>query len=410
MTIETKVNKFLEERNKLAEKYNSNHDSAVAILEKEDATDEEIKQAENLKTEMDSQQEGIRSLEQKIDLYKSTLEGKRMQTTQIPTSATAAEQTETGSYRSKANDYLRSKGTKISSGLKFEGKDLVIPATEFQRSAGDTGMDTSVESPKVQQTIPVAQSYVPQRTPYNVVDMKEFTNVISATTSSGKQPILKNVTSKMVPVSELKKNPSMAEPEMTEVSWEVETYRQAIPLSQEAIDDSAIDLMSLVIQNAQQIKRNTTNAAISEAYQKFTPKKVTSLDDLKQLNNVDLDTAYQRQLVVSQSFYNILDTLKDSTGNYILQSDITSPTGKSVFGIPVALVGDELLGKKGEAHAFLGDTNRAVLFADRKDLTVRWVDSTVYGQYLQAAVRFGVTVADENAGFYLTWDNSKAAK
>ena len=46
---------------------------------------------------------------------------------------------------------------------------------------------------------------------------------------------------------------------------------------------------------------------------------------------------------------------------------------------------------------------RAILFADRKNLGLRWADNEIYGQYLQAVTRFDVKVADAKAGFFLTY-------
>jgi acetyl-CoA carboxylase carboxyl transferase subunit alpha len=53
--------------------------------------------------------------------------------------------------------------------------------------------------------------------------------------------------------------------------------------------------------------------------------------------------------------------------------------------------------------AFVGDFKRGVLFADRKDLGLRWADNEIYGQYLQAVLRFGVTKVDAKAGYYVTY-------
>ena len=61
---------------------------------------------------------------------------------------------------------------------------------------------------------------------------------------------------------------------------------------------------------------------------------------------------------------------------------------------------DELIG---ENAGFVGDIKRALLFVDRKDLGLRWADNEIYGQYLQAVVRFDVKKADEKAGYYVTY-------
>ena len=128
---------------------------------------------------------------------------------------------------------------------------------------------------------------------------------------------------------------------------------------------------------------------------------------MKHINNVDLDPAYSRVIIASQSFYNFLDTVKDGNGRYLLQDSILTPSGKSVLGMPIAVVSDDTLGEAGEAHAFLGDIKRAILFANRADFMVRWVDDQIHGQYLQAGMRFGVSAADKKAGYFLTYTPKK---
>ena len=118
---------------------------------------------------------------------------------------------------------------------------------------------------------------------------------------------------------------------------------------------------------------------------------------------MNLDPAYSVSFVVSQSFYQALDTLKDKNGRYLLQDSIVSASGKVFLGHPVFVVADEVFGNAGEAHAFVGDINRAVLFVDRKELGLRWADSEIYGQYLQAVVRFDVKKADKKAGYFVTY-------
>ena len=134
----------------------------------------------------------------------------------------------------------------------------------------------------------------------------------------------------------------------------------------------------------------------------FEAKNATDLDAIKAILNVDLDPAYNVSFVVSQSFYQKLDTLKDKNGRYLLQDSIVSASGKAFLGHPVFVVADTVLGEAGEAKAFIGDVQRAVLFADRQELGLRWTDNEIYGQYLQAVVRFDVKKADAKAGYFVT--------
>lgn len=306
--------------------------------------------------------------------------------------------TEGKTYRESVNEFIRSKGRIRNEGLRFEGQDeVLVPMNEAVNPTQDGLKKSNTEKVTSKEIVTT-----PMREVKTVLDLKQFTTIHKASKGEGSYPILKKATSKMASVEELEKNPALAKPEFTDVTWKVKTYRGAIPLSQEAIDDADVDLLANVAEAANQIKVNTTNDAIGGVLKTFEAKQAADLDAIKAILNVDLDPAYNVSFVVSQSFYQKLDTLKDKNGRYLLQDSIVSASGKVFLGHPVFVVSDEAFGNVGEAHAFIGDIQRAVLFADRQELGLRWTDNEIYGQYLQAVVRFDVKKADAKAGYFVT--------
>lgn len=354
--------------------------------------------AKEIKNKREENKAAYAQLESELELYQSALE---TNTVEASGKSKPVKNDEEIDYRDAVNNFIRSKGQDVK-GLKMEGKDEVVvpynvirneivPTTDGVKKT-DT---TSITSDDI--------SYTPTKEVNTVVDLKQFTRVIPAKKGKGSYPVLKKATTKMVSVAELEKNPALAKPEFDDVDWSVLTYRGAIPLSQESIDDADVDLVAIVKEHAEEIKLNTTNDAVATVMKTFTAKTVTNLDDLKAIQNVSLDPAYNVAFVVSQSFYQFLDTVKDDNGRYMLQDSIISPTGKVFSGKTIFVVNDLAFGNAGTAHAWVGDMKRAILFADRKNLGLRWADNEIYGQYLQAVTRFDVKVADSNAGFYLTY-------
>ena len=306
--------------------------------------------------------------------------------------------TEGKTYRESVNEFIRSKGRIRNEGLRFEGQDeVLVPMNEAVNPTQD-----GLKKDKTEKVTSKEIVTTPIREVKTVLDLKQFATIHKASKGEGSYPILKQATSKMASVEELEKNPALAKPEFTDVPWKVKTYRGAIPLSQEAIDDADVDLLAIVAEAANQIKVNTTNDAIGGVLKTFEAKQAADLDAIKAILNVDLDPAYNVSFVVSQSFYQKLDTLKDKNGRYLLQDSIVSASGKAFLGHPVFVVSDTTLGATGEAKAFIGDVQRAVLFADRQELGLRWTDNEIYGQYLQAVVRFDVKKADAKAGYFVT--------
>lgn len=261
----------------------------------------------------------------------------------------------------------------------------------------------NVTSVEAQPIIPEDIKYQPEELPETFVDLKKFVNVQPVTTASGSHPILNPAQETMVSVEELAKNPELASPKFTDIDYKVKTYRGQIPVSQEALDDSEANLANIIAKNNARQAVNTSNKYIAEVMKSFEAVNTANLDDIKAIINVEIDPAYNLSLVVSQSFYQALDTLKDKNGQYLLKQDITSPTGTVLFGRPVFIIKDELFGAKGDKKAFIGDLNYAVFFADRKQASVKWVEHAIYGQVLAAYMRFDVKKGVEEAGRFLTY-------
>ncbi|MCC3755506.1 phage major capsid protein [Staphylococcus capitis] len=287
-----------------------------------------------------------------------------------------------------------------------ETNEEILAFEQYMKSKG--AKRDNVKSDDVGVTIPEDIKYIPEKEVKTVQDLSELVEKTSVSTASGKYPILKRANAKFNTVAELEKNPELARPEFETINWEVETYRGAIPISQEALDDSVANLTAIVSENINEQKINTLNERIGEVLKAFNPTSVSNVDDLKEIINVKLDPGYDRQIICTQSFYQKLDTLKDGNGRYLLQDSIINTAGNTVLGMNVTVVRDDLLGKNGDALAFIGDVKRGVLFADRTDVSVQWIENEIYGKYLMGAFRFDVKQADKNAGFFVTFEDEAA--
>lgn len=201
------------------------------LLSNEEATEEDLKQAKSLRTEIDSAKEEVRQIEDNIKSYRAAEEG-----------TPAPEQ-----HKKRGKEDEDEEKRNFNAYLHKEVRDGV----------------SGITSPDVAPTIPESILYNPENEVKSVTDLSKLVTQFQATTVSGKYPVLKRATERMNSVAELQKNPDLAKPEFEEVDWKVNTYRGAIPLSQESIDDSAIDLTSLVANNANEQKINTTNFAIA---------------------------------------------------------------------------------------------------------------------------------------------------
>lgn len=261
-----------------------------------------------------------------------------------------------------------------------------------------------VTTTEAEAIIPVDVITKARTLPETVVNLRNLVNEVQVQSGSGSYPILLPNKAILTSVAELAKNPELAAPQFQKVNFEVETYRGQIPVSEEALQDSDDNLAGIIANHIQRQGLNTTNAQIAAEMKKATAKTITGLDELKTLLNVTIEPAYNVKLVMSQSFFNAIDQLKDNEGRYLLQQDITVASGYKLFGREVVILADTLIGSAaGDMVAFVGSPEDYVTMFKRAETTARWIDHEIYGQLLAIFMRFDVQVVDPNAGFYVTF-------
>lgn len=295
----------------------------------------------------------------------------------------------------------------------LDGKEISQPETEvrgflnYVRSHNPKmdlrALPEGVKSTDVGAIIPQDIVTKTKTLPETVVDLRNLVQTVKVSTPTGKYPILKSTEVVMRNIEELEANPDLDKPQFENVLYDVATYRGQIPVSRESLDDSDEDLGALIARHIQRIALNTANSKIVENLKTATPKTVKNLDEIKAIINTEFDPAYNLQFVVSQSFYNEVDLMKDNEGRYMLQPSITAQSGKSLLGLNVTVLSDKLLGgSAGAKVAFLGDPAGFTSFFDRNEMAVRWQEHQHYGEILAAAMRFDVKTVDAAAGKFLT--------
>ena len=394
--VET-ARKLKEEIEQAKTTYNEQKEIADAVQSEEKISSNSDKSASTEKTETevkndkpDAESKDVEVTEKKEQPEKVEV---KKETVEEPTDEELEDKKKLGGKRSMTRQIIENKQSKLSD----EAQGFV----DYIKSKGDKR--DNVKSVDAQPLIPEDIKYVPEELPETVVDLKKFVNVQPVTTAAGSHPILNPAQETMIAVEELEKNPELAKPKFTDIDYKIKTYRGQIPVSQESLDDSEANLAQIIAKNNARQALNTTNKQIADVMKRFEAVNTANLDDIKAIINVDIDPAYNLSLVVSQSFYQALDTLKDKNGQYLLKQDITSKSGTTLFGRPVFIVKDEILGAKGDKKAFIGDLNYAIFFADRKQATVKWVENEIYGQVLATYMRFDVVKGVEEAGRFLTY-------
>lgn len=267
--------------------------------------------------------------------------------------------------------------------------------TGEKRDNGMTTVDAGVVIPK--EILDV------QKVPTDNRNLSALINRVTVTSGMGTLPILQKNTARLTTAEERAENPEIAKAVLKNVDYKALTYRGMLPLSMEMIQD-APNLKTLLNTYVQEAKELTEQYQIGQVLQTATAVTATTTDDLKTAYNTGLAN-YNRQWVVTESFYNAVDLLKDGNGRYLLQDSIASATGKSLFGANVTVVADDVFG--GGAKAFVGDPKAFVIEALRSDVSVEWDHNENYEHILAVALRADFKPADTNAGKFITFGSGK---
>lgn len=266
-----------------------------------------------------------------------------------------------------------------------------------------------------------ATAVIPQEVVTPVLELKnskynlaQYATVKTVSTGAGHYPIAKrNNTAVLATKEELADIADVDVNMFEDVPFDVKTRAGKIALSNEVIDDSAVDIVSEVKNQLQKLVDNTDNQNIMKVLTGTTFKKVTatSTDDLKKAFNVDLDPALNKTWLVNQSGFNYLDTLKDSEGRYLLQPNPTAASGFTLFGAPVVMISDTVLPNNtdGSFPVILGDLEEAVAVFRRNQVTAQWDKFDQFAQGLSVIVRNDYQPISADAAINISLSKGAAA-
>ena len=377
-------------------------------------TDEELQTIEESVTELEGEKKELFEKKGKLEEEIAKLEA---ELEEIKSKDPAIVQRQNVKGREKVNDkkmrdvivdFVRTRGQSLKQ-LRDDEPESNLPE--------DVGFKVIIDPDDSGSLIFPEEIMRPIKEKREVIDLEKYVRRIPVNRGSGKIPIIKKSGGRMVTVAELKENPALEHPQFAEVSYDIDTYRGYIPVSQEAIDDADYNVVALIAEEIADQELNTKNDAIAgilkdapaPSYtgtgEQRTADPVEGLDGLKEVLNKKLKRIYNAKLFVTASLYHELDTVKDKEGRYLLQDSITAASGKSFAGREVVVLDDDILGDDDtNLNAFIGDAREYCGLFDRKRATLRWVDNNIYGQLLAGVIRFDVGELDENAGFYVTYE------
>lgn len=222
----------------------------------------------------------------------------------------------------------------------------------------------------------------------NDVRLKNYVHVFPTTYREGRYPIRDEASTGLTKRNELT---SMSPKDINfgAVEWSVENWYDFIPVANELIEDTNVDILGLVQEAFAEDLVTTENAEILTIMGSAAgnAKEIEGYADIASSLNKDIKVSARKNATITtnQDGWAYLDGLEDDFGRPLLVPDIKEPGVKRFKGAEIIVLDNDTLkcGTKtideGEVTEktvktipfFVGDLKKAVLFVDRKGFAVK---------------------------------------
>lgn len=279
------------------------------------------------------------------------------------------------------------------------GRALNEEEREFVNTAGTPGQVESTPG-KGGYIVPEEQiaTLVEFRRAYTA--LKSFCDVRTVSTASGKMPTIGDEDGSLVAFDELNEI-NKSDVDFGQIAYSIKSYGDIIPVSNEILADTDIDLMGVIGRRFARKSVNTENAKVLAAL----PTKYTSITDYKGIVkalNVTLDPAISAAsaLYTNQDGYDYLDELVDSQGRPMLTASLADPGVMLFKGRAVRILKNSVLQTKTTIPFYVGSMADAVAFFDRQQVSMAAsadAGFTSNQTMIRAVERFDVQAEDADA-------------
>lgn len=237
-------------------------------------------------------------------------------------------------------------------------------------------------------------------------DLAKYAWNVTVGTSMGKLPMISDTVAVLATKEELA---AIADTDtgFAGVNFEVKTRAGKVTLSNELLDDSVVNLQQIITAQLRKLVTNTNNTNIGAILNGLTATPVADMDAIITAVDGSLDPNYKKIAITNMSGLVQLNTMKYADGHYMLQDDITAPSGKSLFGMPLLVINDKFLPG---TPLYVGSLADAVAVITRNNIQVSYDLFDNYGTSFAAILRSDYQLLNKDAMLNLTLPSAKASK
>ena len=239
------------------------------------------------------------------------------------------------------------------------------------------------------------------------VSLKDYVDVRSVVVPSGSEVYEKtSQLTGLTNITELGEIQEMNAEVFERITYKVKDFGGILPVSRFLLQDSPENLLAYLGKWFMKKQVVTENKEIITVLKTLTKKAITKVDEIKEAFNVTLDPIFldNTKVLTNQSGFNVLDSLKDKNGNYLLQPVVTDPTKRTLLGKEVIVLPDTHLPNEAanKFPLYVGDLKEAVRVYELNELEIKSTDvggkSFTRNSYdTRLITRFDVKAVDKEA-------------
>lgn len=286
------------------------------------------------------------------------------------------------------------------------GKSVTAEEMEAYKNAVGTPGQAEHTDEKGGYLVPEAQATQILEYKRTLISLKQYCDVMTVTTLSGKYPVEVEANDELTAFDELTEI-KQSDINFAQKSWKVKDYGDIIPVSNTLLDDEQANLINYIYRRFGKKSTNTENKEIIAIMKTAAKKTGTTHDTIKSVLNKGLDPAISATSIIftNQTSFDWLDSQKDANGHDLLQPSLKDPTQKVYKGRPIVMLPDEKLQvTKSKMEFWVGDMAEFIKFVDRKGIEIAVSQEAGFTRnttLLRVIERFEVHKKDEKAMVYV---------
>lgn len=222
--------------------------------------------------------------------------------------------------------------------------------------------------------IPVDQQTEINELKRQLQSLREFVTVEPVSTKTGSRVVEKDAETTAFAV--LNEGDAIADtdsPQFTAIKYDIKDYAGILPIPNNLLNDTDTRIRAYLNKWLAKKSVATENKNILTVLKAGSKKTITTIDDVKNIVNVELDPTISNNAIVlmNQDAFNLFDKMKDTEGNYLLEKDPTNPTKRLLVGKPVHVLSNKILPTDTQkAPVIIGNLKEAIVLFDREQLSL----------------------------------------